>query len=432
MTEYLIFIGLAVVFGVLMLLGFEIVFSIGVTAYLWLLIADQPTTVAFQQIFGSINIFVLLAVPFFLLASELMNRSKITRSLIRFANLTIGRFRGGLAQANVVSSLLFAGITGAAIADVAALGSVFVPSMADEGYDRDFSAAVTAASSLIGPIIPPSIIIVVFGGVTNISVGKLFAAAIIPGLILGVALVSLVAAMARINNFPRYDVKVDREEYPSIASDTVIALTMPAIILLGILGGVFTPTEAAAVACVYAVLVGMVFYRTLSIKDIYHSLELTTYRTAQLLAIVGVSGMLSWLLAREEVPEFIVRSIQAANLGSAGFMLVVCIALLFIGTWLEVSAATIILAPTLVGVANDLSIPVLQFSIVIIVTLNMGLITPPVGICLFTASGVSDVPVWQIAKRIMPFFIIDIVVLLIIILVPELTLAIPDLIGLEA
>ncbi|WP_247730306.1 TRAP transporter large permease [Halovivax limisalsi] len=406
----------------------EVAFSIGLVGLLWLLLIEMPPTVLVSRAFNSIDQFILLAVPFFLLAGELMNRSGLTENLIRTANLTLGRARGGLAQANVGTSFLFAGITGAAVADVAALGSIFVPSMAKEGYDRDYSAALTAASSLIGPIIPPSIIIVIYGGMTETSVGGLFAAAIVPGILLGVAVMLVVYAQARRYDFPKHDPDVEWSEAPRILFHTFVALTMPAIILLGILFGYFTPTEAAAVASVYAICIGFL-YRNLGVDGLHESMKLAVSRTGQLYIIVAFSGILSWLIAFEGIPDQLAAGIQGMGLGPVAFLLLTFAIMLFVGTWLETIAATIILAPTLSDIALSLGIHEYQFGMVFILSINIGLITPPVGICLFAAQSVSDVPVWDIAKRIVPFFVLISASIVTVILVPETTTVLPEYFG---
>lgn len=427
-SELLIVVSIAVLIA-LIFLRFSVAFAIGVVGMGWLVLSGQSISILASRTFGEMNEFVLLAIPFFLLAGELMNNGGITERIIRIANLTVGRLRGGLAQANIFGSMLFAGITGAAIADVAALGSVFIPSMSDSGYREDFSAAVTSASSIIGPIIPPSIILVVYGGVTNTSVGGLFAAAIVPGIILGAGLMGLMVLLARRRNLPRYEQQTSLSEIPRISIDAVLAGTMPAIILLGILFGIFTPTEAAAVACVYGLLLGIFIFRSLDLSGVYESLRTAIHRSAQLYVIIGFAGVLTWLFAIEGVPGMIADAIEFIGLGPIGYMLLISAILLFVGTWLETTAALIILAPTLADAAVNLGIHELHFGIIMVVALSFGLITPPLGICLFVASSVSNADVWPIAKQVAPFFVTDIFVLLILISFPSLTLWIPRAFG---
>lgn len=429
MVSYLVVLGLAALLLVFIFSRVEIAFAIGIVGFLFLMQVDQNLTVGISRAFSGLDTFVLLAIPFFLLAGELINYAGITERLVQAANVTVGRLRGGLAQANIVASLLFSGLTGAAVADVAALGSIFVPAMADEGYDRDFSAAVTAASSLVGPIIPPSIIIVIYGAVTQTSIGGMFAAAVVPGILLGGSLMVLVAIMAVRWDLPKYEAEVERKEYPLLVIHSLIALTMPAIILVGITGGYMTPTEAAAAASAYAFFLGVVVYRSLSLQGMYNALKQAMERTAQLYVIIGFASILTWVLAREGITDDIVEGIQSLGLGPLGFMILISLLLLFVGTWLEIGAAAIMLGPTVAEMAATLGIHPFQFGIMFIVTLNFGLITPPVGICLFAASSVSEVPVWPIAKQIVPFFIVDIIVLLLLINIPELTLWFPRATG---
>jgi tripartite ATP-independent transporter DctM subunit len=413
----------------LILFRMEIAFALGIVTYLWLLAVDESVLIGFQRVFGGLNSFVLLAIPFFLLVGELMNNANITDELVKIANITVGRFRGGLAQVNIITSMLFAGITGAAMADVAALGSVLIPSMEKQGYDVDFSAALTAASSLVGPIIPPSLIIVLYGAVTNTSVGGLFAAAIVPGLLLGVSLMTQTYIQGRRRQFPKSSPDLELDELPSILFYTVIALTTPVIILGGILGGVFTPTEAAAVACLYAAFIGIFIFRSLTVRDIYDSLETTALRTGQLFIIVAFATMLSYILARRQIPTILVGTIEGFGLGSVGFMLLLGVLLIFIGTWLDIGAALIILAPITTEVATELAIHPYQFGVFMTVTLLFGLITPPFGLCLFIASSIGEVPVWDVSVRIVPFYISHIAVVIMIILFPEITLYVPRLFG---
>ena len=407
----------------------EIAFALALVSILWMAYGDYPLQIIASQAFTGMDQFVLVAIPFFLLLGELMNNSQITDRLIRVANVTVGRVRGGLAQANVGTSFLFAGISGATVADVAALGSIFVPSMAEEGYPRDFSAAVTAASSLIGPIIPPSIILVIYGGVTQTSIGGLFAAAIVPGILLAIAMMTLVFALSFRREFPKFEEEIERDEYPVIFGDSVLALTMPVLILVLIVGVEYPPTEAAAVACVYAFVLGVFVYRTLDVDGLHRSLHVALERSAQLYIIIGFALVLTWILARERIPHAISEALVGLGVGPVGYMLIVVVVLLLIGTFLEIGAATIMLAPTLAELASIFGIEPLQFGLVLVLALCYGLITPPVGICLFAASSVSRTPVWAIAKQIVPFFLVNLVVLLLIVLFPELTLYLPERFG---
>ncbi|WP_340605798.1 TRAP transporter large permease [Halalkalicoccus tibetensis] len=405
-------------------LRLEIAFAIGITGVIWVLIAGEPLTVVASRSFSGMNSFTLLAIPFFILAGELMNKVGISDTLIKIANMSLGRMRGGLAQANIGSSMLFAGISGSAIADVAALGTVFVPRMSEEGFDRDFAAAVTAASSVIGPIIPPSNNLIVYGAVTGVSIGGLFAGAIIPGILLGVTLMVMVYIFSYWEEYPKYKPTTEEENYPKLVGEGVVAITMPVIIIYGIIGGFFTVTEAAAVACAYAILLG-IFLQTLSISDLYSALYDSLDITAQIFTMIGFSLILAWMLARRNFPTIFGQFIQDLGVGQVGFLLLIATLLLFIGTWLSITATIIMLAPTLDQLATALGIHELQFGVIMVLALGYGLITPPLGVSLFAVSSVGDVKVWPVAKRVIPFYICFLIVLLLVILIPELTLYLP-------
>jgi tripartite ATP-independent transporter DctM subunit len=287
---------------VLLLLGMPVAIVLGVVSVLFLIFSGQPLQMVPSKIYSEMNAFVLMAIPFFILAGEIMNKTGITDNIIKFVNNIVGRFRGGLAQANIFTSILFAGITGAAVSDVSALGSVFIPAMEKQGYKRSFSATLTAASSIIGPTIPPSIIIVMYAAVTQVSVGGLFAATIIPGLILGISQSIYVIIISRYYNFPKFEIKLSLKEFAISFKDSILALITPFIILGGILGGVFTPTEAAAIAVLYALILGVFIYRSMSLKDIYSVTHYTVRISAILLFIIGVAGILGWIISLIGLP----------------------------------------------------------------------------------------------------------------------------------
>ena len=424
MMYFLIFLmamfgGLAVVFALLFGPGMAFVLD-GKVMFLKLL---------YTRLFNGMYSPPLLALPFFILAGEIMNRCGITDRLIQFVNYLVGRVRGGLAQANIYSSLLFAGITGAAVADVSALGSVFIPAMEKQGYTRKFSAMITAASSIIGPIIPPSIIVVVYGAVTGVSVGSIFAATMIPGVIVGLSMSALVAVIARKKNFPKFEEKFQAREFCICLKDSILALIMPLIIVGGIFSGVFTPTEAAAVAVFYALLVGVVFYRSVSIRTIYQSVFSAMRTSAMLFFIIGFANILGWIISRVHLPEQIAVFMLSLSNNPKILLLLVVVLLIFIGTWLETSASCIILAPILAPVMQKVGIHPVHFATVMVVSLNIGLITPPLGVALFAAVGVGKVSFEDVVSELWPFLVLDIVVVLLLVFVPALSLAIPRVLG---
>jgi tripartite ATP-independent transporter DctM subunit len=413
----------------LLLIGLPVAMVLGLVSTGWILWAGSSLQMVASRMYAGIDTFVLMAIPFFCLAGEIMNRCGITDRLIQFVNYLIGRVRGGLAQANIYSSLLFAGITGAAVADVSALGSVFIPAMEKQGYTRKFAAMITAASSIIGPIIPPSIIVVVYGAVTGVSVGAIFAATMIPGIVVGLSMSGFVAILAKKKNFPKFEEKFEVRAFCLCLKDSVLALIMPLIIVGGIFSGVFTPTEAAAVAVFYALVIGTVFYRTVSLRSIYESVYSAMRTSAMLFFIIGFANILGWIISRVHLPEQIATFMLSLSNDPKLLMLLVVVLLIFVGTWLETSASCIILAPILAPVMVQIGIHPVHFAVVMVVALNIGLITPPLGVALFAAVGVGKVRFEAVVSELWPFLILDMAVLLLLVFIPELSLTIPRMLG---
>lgn len=418
------------IFIFLILFGLPIAVGLGVISVSWVFIAGSNVDVIASRIFGGINSFVLMAMPFFILAGEIMNCSGITERLIRFVNYIVGRVSGGLAQANIYTSTLFAGITGAAISDVAALGSVFIPAMEKQGYKRDFSCMLTAASSIVGPIIPPSIVIVVYSSVTSISIGALFSAAIVPGVILSVAMSIYTFVIAKKRKFPKVvDSKFCFKGLILAGKEAILALIMPIIIIGGILGGIFTPTEAAAVALLYALLVGLFVFKSINFKNMYKALRTTVLTSSMLFFLIGVGTLLGWIIARVNLPSHLTNMLLSVSDNSNVTFLLVVAFLLFVGTWLDTSSAIIILAPILSPTMEMLGINPLHFGIVMIITMCVGLITPPLGVCIFAVCGVGKVKFENVVKEVWPYLGVDIIIIILLVYFPNITLMLPRLLG---
>ncbi len=414
---------------VLLLLGIPVAISLGLISGIWVFLAKSSLQMIASRLYSGIDQFVLMAIPFFCLAGEIMNQSGITDRLITFVNYIIGRLRGGLAQANIYTSLLFAGITGAAVADVSALGSVFIPAMEKQGYTRRFAAALTAGASIVGPIIPPSIIIVIYGAVTGVSIGSLFAAAIVPGVIIGLAMSAYIFSISKKRNFPKIEQKFEVKGFLVSFKDSLLALFMPFIIIGGILGGVFTPTEAAAVAVFYALLVGVLVYRTITLKILYRSIVNAMRTSAMLFFIIGLAAILGWVIARVHLAEHIAQFLIQLSDNPTYILLFVVALLIFVGTWLETGTSCIILAPILAPAMQMVGLEPIHFGTVMIVALNIGLITPPLGVALFAAVSVGNVSFEDVVKEIWPFIIVDLIMLLLLVYVPALSLTLPKLLG---
>ena len=416
------------VFLITLFLGFPVAICLALTATAGLIFHDLPLIVVVQRMFQGFNSFSLLAVPFFVLAGELMNKCGITQRLIDFSYMLVGRIPGGLAHANIAASMFFGGISGSAVADTAAIGSIMVPGMVRNGYHPGFSAAVTAASSTMGPIIPPSILMVIMGVTTGMSIGGLFMAGLVPGLMLGLGMMAYSYIVAIRDNYPKDPNPLTLRRGLRELYNAGPALLAPAIIMGGIMFGIFTPTEAAAVAVLYALFLGFC-YRALTLKSLYEVFASSVLTTAVLLLIIGTANAFAWLLASEQIPNQLAAMIQSITTNKLAILLMLNALLLFVGMFLEGGAAIIILAPTLLNVATSVGIEPLHFGMIMVLNMAIGLLTPPLGVCLFVICGVTKLDLSYVIKSVMPFVWVEIAVLLLITYVPPLCLTIPRLLG---
>lgn len=415
------------IFTILLALGVPIAFVLGISSFIYLWKTQMPSVLVAQRVFVGLDNFLLLAVPLFILAGKLMNASGITRRLVDFFYILIGHIRGGLAYVNIIASIFFAGITGAGAADTAAIGSIMIPAMKKEGYTPEYSGAVTAISSTIGPTIPPSIAMVVYGAIAETSIAKLFLAGFIPGLLLGFAQILVAAYYAKRQKFSVRQKILSIQTVTKGFFNTILAILMPVILLGGILSGVFTPTEAAGVAVFYALIVGFFVYRELTISDFLKILYETSVLTGTILIILAMAHLFGWILAAETVPEIVAKAMISITENRILILLLINLLLLFTGTIMETLAAIILLTPILLPLAQSIGIDPVHFGIIITVNLNIGLATPPLGVCLIVASPIAKVPLEKIALSAVPFLMASIVVLLVITYVPQLVLLIPNM-----
>ena len=414
----------------LLAVGTPIAFCIGISALAGLIqLGDIPLLLIPHMMFEGTDSFPLLAVPFFVLAGALMNAGGITRRLVNFANLLVGHVRSGLALVNVVASMFFAGVTGAAVADTSAIGSVMIPAMNEEGYDLDFSAAITAASSTVGPIIPPSIPMIIYGVSAEQSIGALFLAGIIPGLLIGLALMG-VAYFSNGHPQSRSGPRREGTNWRSLLvgiKDGLLALFMPAFILGGILAGIFTPTEAAAVSVLYAFFVGRFVYNELSYRQLPSLMQESLVVTAVIMFIIANAALFGWLVAALQLPLKIVSLLTAGIHSPWVILLLINVFLLLVGTVMETTASLIILTPVLLPLAKQIGLDPLHFGAIMVLNLVIGLTTPPLGVCLFVSSGIAGISLERISRAMIPFLLAALVVLLLVTYIPSLSMWIPQL-----
>ncbi|MGV6847646.1 MAG: TRAP transporter large permease [Marinibacterium sp.] len=419
------------VFLVFLLIGLPVFFALLAAPglLLWLNGQTNDITLLYRNVYNGMDSFPLMAIPFFMLAGELMNRGGITIRLVEFSQALMGHLRGGLAHVNVLSSILFAGLSGSAVADTSALGSMLIPAMEKQGYTRKFAAAITAASSVIGPIIPPSGIMIIYAYVMGESVAALFLAGIVPGVLVGVGLMLMIKVMADRYDFPVASRKYTWGERGQASLKAFFPLMTPVIILGGILGGVFTPTEAAAVAVGYAFIIGFFVLRTLTLKEVPEVLSNAGMTSAVVLLLVGAAMAFKTVVSLSHAPEQLASLILSLSENPLILLFLINLLLFVVGMFLDAGPAIIILGPILGPIFTSLGVDPIHFAIIMSVNLTVGLATPPMGLVLFVAAAVSRERVETIAKAILPFLAVEIAVIFLITYVPAISMTIPRLTG---
>jgi len=415
---------------VLSLAGLPVAYAMIGGSILWLFMRGQDMGTAAEQLLnGMMGSQLLLAIPLFILAAEFMNTGSIMDRLLRFCNALVGRFRGGLAQVNVVQSVIFAGMSGSALADAAASGKLMQALMTRDGkYPPAFAAALTCVSSVIGPIIPPSIPLVLYALVSDTSVGYLFLGGVVPGLLLGAVQSALVAAVARRRNFP-VEVRVPLSQLPRITWDAMPALLMPVILLGCMYSGITTPTEAAAVAAAYALGVSALLYRSVSLRDIYRSLANSARITVSIGMLIAGALVFNFVITSENIPKTLSAVLAAHQLSPLMFLVGVNVLLLVLGCFLEGTTIILVILPVLTPAAAALGIDLVHFGVMCVVNIMLGLVTPPYGLLLFMMNKIADVSLTDLVREVMPFLLVMIGALAAIMLIPELVLWLPRLLG---
>jgi tripartite ATP-independent transporter DctM subunit len=414
-------------FIALLAIGVPIIFVLGITGLVYVYLADLPLVLIPQRLFVGLNSFLVLSVPLFILAGNIMNASGITEWIVAFSNLLIGRVRGGLAYVTLVALDFFSGITGAGSADTSAIGSIMIPAMRDQGYRAEYAAAVTAAGATVGPIIPPSIAFVIYGAMADVSIGGLFLAGFIPGVLFTLAMCLVVWRQARVHAFPVREVHFSLGEFVRVFIKAFPGLMMPVIILGGILGGVFTPTEAAAAGVLYALLVGFFVYRKLTPAQLWPILRETGIMSGGVMLIVANASLFSWILAAERVPQLVAGAITTLSHEPWVVLLLINFLLLFVGCIMETLSAIIILTPVLLPLVKSLGIDPLHFGVIVVVNLSIGLATPPVGVNLFVAGGIAKISLEEISHAVWPFVLATLIPMAITTYWPDMVLLVPRL-----
>jgi tripartite ATP-independent transporter DctM subunit len=418
---------------VLSLSGLPIGMAMIASSVMYLIISGQDVGIASEQILnGLTNSYTLLAIPLFILASELMNLGSLSDRLLGWCNALVGRFKGGLGHVNVVSSLIFSGMSGSAIADMVGVGKLTMEMMMKNNrYTPAYSAAITAATAVIGPIIPPSIPLVLYALISDTSIGYLFAAGVVPGLIMTIVMMGLNAYLANKRNFP-VEPPVPMREMLPLTWQALPALMMPVVLLGGIYSGVMTPTESAAVAALYTLVVSIVLYRSVTPRGMYTSLLNSGRQMASVGLLIAGALVFNYVVTKEEVPKDVQMFLSQFNLSKEGFLLLINIVLLVLGALLEGGTILLVIVPIFIPAARELGIDMVHFGLVVTINLMIGLITPPYGLLLFIASSLSKAPLVDVIKETIPWIIVLVAALLVMTYVPETVLWLPKLLGYKA
>ncbi|MGN0851271.1 MAG: TRAP transporter large permease [Candidatus Ornithospirochaeta sp.] len=422
---------MAVILGFLamILLGVPVGYAMVLAGFFYVTLGGATVALTFipSAMVSGISSYTMLAIPFFMLVGEIMNGSGITRKIFQFASAWVGHITGGLGHVNVLSSMIFAGMSGAAVADCAGLGAIEIKAMTDEGFDPDFSVGVTAASSIIGPIIPPSSPMVMFGIVAGISIGSLFMGGISVGIIMGLLMMATVYVIAKKRNYPKHP-KFSRKEKWVATKEAVPAILGPIILIGGIFSGFFTPTEAAAVAVMYSLLVGVLVYKHLNLKTIYHVLEVGVENLGMVMLLMASGKLFAWVLGMEKAAEVAATFIFSLTSNKYIIIILLNLILLFMGMFMETNASILILTPIMLPIVNSIGMHPVQFGVIFIFALMIGLLTPPMAMCLFVTSKLAGISFQRAFKAVKPYYIGLIVVLILINVFPAITLTIPKLI----
>ena len=423
---------MALLFGLLcftLIINLPVVFALGVASVVWILtIADLPLVLVVHRMFRGLDSFPLIAMPFFILAGGILDHIGATRRLMKMAEALVGHLKGGLAHINIVASMFFAGMTGSAVADTSAIGSLLIPAMIKRGYDAAFSVVVTAISSVIGVIIPPSILMVLYAVAVELSVGKLLLAGALPGILLGLSQMAMVVWVAHREGYPTGD-RLDLRLLLKASKDGVLAMMVVFIIVGGIYGGIFTPTEAAVVAVLYAMFLGFFVYRNMGFNDLPKIFMEAGMVGATGVFILTTTSVFAWIITSEKVPELIVNAIFQVTTNKIAILVFLNVAMLICGTFMPGIAAIIVLAPILHPIGLQLGLDPIHFGVVVVLNLSIGLVSPPVGPCLFVSCAIGKCSLSDTLKPLIPLYLTSVGCLFLVTFIPWISLVIPNMMG---
>ena len=416
-------------FFLLVFIGVPISFSLGASGIIYLLLQNPEYLITLpQRVWAGSNSFVLIALPLFVMAGELMNVGGITKRIINFSLYLVRPFRGSLGEVNVVASMIFGGISGSSVADTSAIGTVLIPNMEKLGYSKGFSAGVTVASSTMGMIIPPSIPMLLYAMVSQVSVGALFLAGVIPGLLVGITQVTMVYVISRRKGFHPEPTPFEWRDFFAATKDGLLAIIMPLVIVVTVSFGIATASESAGVAVLYAMILGFFVYRELKVRDLGAILKKTVMTSSIVVLIIGFSMIFTWILAMERIPTQLGDLILGLNISKFWILVIIDLIILIVGTFIDVGPAIILLSPILINVMEGLGIGPLHFGAILICGLAVGLVTPPVGMCLNACTKICGMPIMKVFRHAMPFIICNVIILVLVTFVPAVSLWLPGLI----
>jgi len=413
---------------VLLVIGVPIAYSLGLSSLIYFVL-NHPELISVipQRLYAGMDAYLMIALPLFIAMGCLMNESGITQRLIDFSMLFVGRFRGGLGLVNIVASMVFGGISGSSVSDTASVGAVLIPEMEKKGYTKEFSCGITVASSTMGMIIPPSIPVVIYALVAEASVGKLFLGTAIPGFMIGFLMIGITLIISLVKKFPREEVDLSPREIGITVRRSLLAVIMPLFIIGAVVFGIATATESAAIGVLYALVIGVFVFRSLNVKTIFSVMRRAIITSATVMIIIALSKIYIWILALEHIPQMVAMFIDGLNVPVFVIVLLVDLIILFIGTFIDVSPAILLLTPVFLPAMMSIGIDAIQFGAILITGLALGLVTPPVGMCLNVASAISGLGIGRIFRGALPFLLANIITLILISFVKPLTLWLPEL-----